>query len=295
MMTLISHLRGILSLCMLTLNTVVWFVPVMLCGLLKFFIPLAFWRKWCDRLLIYMCNAWIAINNLIIRLTRKIQWDVQGVEQLAMNDWYLVISNHQTWVDIIVLLKVLYKRIPFLKFFLKQELIWVPFLGTAWWALDFPFMKRYSKAHLQKYPHLKGKDLAATRKACARFKRIPTSVMNFVEGTRFRAAKRDAQNSPYTYLLRPRAGGIAFVLNAMEGMLHKIVNVTIYYPDGIEEFWAFLCGKVKRITVVIEVLPIPEELIGDYQDDEAYRMRFQGWLSALWADKDRLLSALRDG
>jgi len=60
-------------------------------------------------------------------------------------------------VDILVLQRVFHRKIPFLKFFIKKELFWFPFLGQAWWALDFPFIKRYSKAKLQKKPHLRAK------------------------------------------------------------------------------------------------------------------------------------------
>ena len=53
--------------------------------------------------------------------------------------------------------------------------------------------------------------------------------MNFLEGTRFTAAKHAKQESPYRYLLKPKAGGIAFVLAAMDGKIEKMVNVTIAY------------------------------------------------------------------
>src|SRR3546814_9530339 len=111
------------------------------------------------------------------------------------------------------------RRIPLLKFFLKQELIKVPLLGLAWWALDFPFRKRFTRAEIEANPSLKGKDLETTRKACEKFKEMPTSVMNFFEGTRFTQAKHDQQQSPYEFLLKPKAGGTAFALSAMDGKL----------------------------------------------------------------------------
>ena len=69
--------------------------------------------------------------------------------------------------------------------------------------------------------------------------------MNFVEGTRFTAAKHAQQQSPYQHLLRPKAAGIAFVLGAMGGQLRSILNVTVVYPGGARELWDFLCGRVK--------------------------------------------------
>jgi 1-acyl-sn-glycerol-3-phosphate acyltransferase len=150
-----------------------------------------------DKVLIGIATLWISHQRHQLKdLSTRSTWDVRGVDQLQEKDWYLVLSNHQSWVDILVLQKVLNRRIPMLKFFLKKELIWVPFLGLAWWALDFPFMKRYSKKFLAANPHLKGKDLDRTKKACEKFKHTPVSVMNFVEGTRFTPGKKTAAALP---------------------------------------------------------------------------------------------------
>ena len=204
----------------------------------------------------------------------------------------MVVANHQSWLDILVLQKIFHGKIPFLKFFLKKELIWVPFLGLTWWALDFPFMKRYTKSFLKKHPHLKGKDVEITQKACAKFKNMPVSVMNFLEGTRFTPEKSSRQQSPFAHLLKPKAGGIAFVLAAMGEQMHQMLNVTIAYPGGIRNIWQFLCGNVKEIRVRVESLPIDPELIGDYFTDKKFRVTFQNHLNVMWAEKDALLATL---
>jgi 1-acyl-sn-glycerol-3-phosphate acyltransferase len=204
-----------------------------------------------------------------------------------------VVSNHRSWVDILVLQAVFNRRIPFLKFFLKQQLIWVPFLGLAWWALDFPFMRRYTAAHLAQHPEDRGKDLEATRRACEKFRLIPTSVMNFVEGTRFTPAKHAAMKSPYRHLLPPRAGGVSFVLSAMGGMLHSKLDVTIAYTTGTPTLWDLCCGRVGRVIVDVRRRPIEAWLsAGDYSEDPAFRARFQAWLAAVWTEKDALLERL---
>ena len=203
-------LKGCLSFLGYVLNTVFFTIPLILASLLKFVVPVRRFIVLLDKFLIGIATLWISINGLNSRVFNDIQWDVQGLAQLKKKDWYLVLSNHQSWVDILVLQKILNRKIPMLKFFLKKELIWVPFLGLAWWALDFPFMKRYSTKFLAKHPHLKGKDLDSTRKACEKFKHTPVSIMNFVEGTRFTPEKKEKQQSPYNHLLKPRAGGIAF-------------------------------------------------------------------------------------
>jgi 1-acyl-sn-glycerol-3-phosphate acyltransferase len=189
-------------------------------------------------------------------------------------------------VDIPVLQKVFNRRIPFLRFFLKQQLIWVPLLGPAWWALDFPFMKRYSRETLARHPELRGRDREATRRACAKFRHLPVSVMNFAEGTRFTPAKHDAQASPYRHLLRPRAGGLAFVLDAMGDVLHAILDVTIVYADGPCSMADLIAGRVRDVRLHVRERPVEPSLRGDYENDAAFRERFQAWINGLWQQKD---------
>ncbi len=280
---------GTILLTSLALNTVLWCGFLFLVTFLKIVVPLKHWRKLMGKVAIAIANTWILFNSTAIDIARLIKCDVEGIEELDMNEWYLVISNHQSWVDIPLLQKVFYKKIPFLKFFLKKELIWVPILGPAWWALDFPFMKRYTQKFLKKNPHLKGKDMEITRQACEKFKDMPVSIMNYVEGTRFSPEKLRRQNAPFKNLLRPKAGGTGFVLSAMGTQLGKVLNVTIIYPEGALEMWDFLCGRMPRVHVKVETLPITEEILGNYSEDREYRIGFQKWLNDLWIKKDEYI------
>jgi len=289
-----SVLIGCLSLLLYIVNTILWLVPILVFSILKALVPLAPWQKFFSYLLDQMASNWVLFNTFNQKLFTKTKIQVSGLEKLKIKDWYLVISNHQSWVDIVVLQRVLHGQIPFLKFFLKKELIYVPLLGVAWWALDFPFMKRYSQAFLKKNPKLKGKDIETTKKACEKFKHKPVSVMNFIEGTRYTQQKHDKQNSPFQRLLKPKAGGIGFVLQAMKGNLSKVVNVTIYYPDGIPSFFDFLSGKVKRVNIAIETQDIDDSLKGDYVNDRAYKIQFQKWVNQLWLDKDKKMLQLEE-
>lgn len=285
-------LRGSLSLLLYLINTILMTTPLFILAILKFLVPVAIWRKGCERVINGIASLWIAINNWNIRVTNPAKWDVQGVDGLDRNGWYMVVANHQSWLDILVLQRIFHRKIPFIKFFLKKELIWVPFLGLAWWALDFPFMKRYTKSFLKKHPHLKGKDLEITKKACEKFKTTPVSVMNFLEGTRITPEKHSRQVSPYKNLLKPKAGGIAFVLAAMGEQMHQILDVTIAYPGGVRNFWQFLCGEVKEIRVRVDAQPIDTELIGDYFTNKKFRVAFQNHLNMMWSEKDALISTL---
>lgn len=291
-MNVVHKTRAVLALVAMFCNTLVLVPALYLLALLKL-IPIEPLRVLLSRGLVVIAETWIGINNAIIALFSSVRWQVEGLEGLSKNQWYFVVSNHQSWSDILVLQRTFNRRIPFLKFFLKQELIKVPLLGLAWWALDFPFMKRYSKAEIEKNPALKGKDLETTRAACEKFQHFPTSVMNFLEGTRFTQAKHDRQQSPFRYLLKPKSGGAAFTLGAMSGKLKTLLDITIVYPQAAPKtLFAFLGGAVSNVKVIIRQQIIPEWASqGDYENDAAFRERFQQWINELWTDKDALLAA----
>ena len=288
-----APLVGVLASLLLALNCLFW-VPILLVfAVLRLVIPIGAVRRWLAAVLLFIAEAWIACNSAWMTLTQRTAWDVEGVEGLDYRSWYLVNCNHQSWVDILVLQHLFNRRIPLLKFFLKQQLMWVPVMGLAWWALDFPFMRRHSEEYLKKHPEMRAKDQETTRKACAKFAQIPTSVMNFLEGTRFTPAKHARQQSPYQHLLKPKAGGIALALNAMGDKFRSILDVTIVYPDGAPTFWHFLCGRVKRIVVRVQSVPVPRDLAtGDYAGDPAVRDAFQKWVQQLWLAKDAQIAGL---
>ena len=288
-----AQLTGVVSMTLLVLNTLFWCLLLFALALIKLLLPLRAVRLRIDPLLNAVAACWIDGNKAWIALTRGRAWDVQGADQLRYAGWYLVNCNHRSWVDIFVLQRVLNRRIPLLKFFLKQQLIYVPVIGLAWWALDFPFMKRHSKAALRKHPELREQDRETTRRACEKFALVPTSVMNFAEGTRFSTAKHQAQSSPYRHLLKPKAGALALALNAMGRQFRSLVDVTIVYPDGTPSFWQFLCGRAGRVVVRVRELPIPAEFCsGDYGKDAAFRAEFHRWLGRLWEEKDEQIEGL---
>jgi len=286
-------LRGAFAVVALCLNTIGCCAPLFALSLVKLAFPLPGVRRRVDPWLNAIATAWVACNSGWMRLTQDTAWDVAGLDDLRPDDWYLVNANHQSWVDIFVLQHLLNRRIPVLKFFLKRPLIFVPVIGIAWWALDFPFMRRHSKAALAKRPELRAVDRETTRRACAKFALVPTSVMNFAEGTRFTAAKHRQQGSPYRHLLKPKAGALALSLNAMGGKFGSLIDVTIVYPGGTPTFWRFLCGTTPRIVVRARRLPIPVEFsAGDYAGDTAFRSAFNAWVTRLWEDKDAQIDAL---
>lgn len=288
-------LIGLLNVILLLGNTLLLIGPLLLIALAKFVLPGQAARDACSRGVMWVAEFWAENCKRIFALLTPTHWDIRGNAELRRDRSYLVISNHQSWVDIPALVQAFNRRTPYFKFFLKQQLIWVPFLGLAFWALDYPFMKRYSKAFLEKNPHMKGKDLEITKAACEKFKRLPVTVVNFLEGTRFTPAKQAQQQSPYRYLLKPKAGGVAFVLATLGEQIDAVLDVTLVYPEGkAPGFWALLSGQVDKVIVDIQTRNLAAELWqGDYQNDPVFRQYMQDWVTQLWQEKDARIAQIR--
>ena len=295
MKALIRHLRGTAYFAVFTLNTVIWFVPILLLAIVKLLLPIPMIRRAVTRALMATGENWISVNSLFMKSTGRLKFESHGLAGLRRDGWYLVIANHQTWVDIVVLQAAFNRKIPFLKFFIKQELIWFPLLGFAWWALDMPFMKRYSPSYLAKNPHMKGKDLETTRRACEKFRETPTSILNFVEGTRFSEEKHSNKKSPYDNLLQPRAGGFAVALSSMGKLFTSVVDVTMTYPIRPTSFWDMCCGEQVHVIVEVRERELEPWLVeGDYQGDREFRRNMHAWLGKVWSEKDAIITKTRE-
>ncbi|MGI4525471.1 acyltransferase [Klebsiella pneumoniae] len=280
-----------LSIALTILVTIICSVPIIVAGLIKLLVPIpAVWRSisvFCN----FMMYCWCEGLALLLHLNPWLKWDVQGLEGLNKKNWYLLISNHHSWADIVVLCVLFRKHIPMNKYFLKQQLAWVPFIGLACWALDMPFMRRYSRSYLIRHPERRGKDVETTRRSCEKFRAHPTTIVNFVEGSRFTEEKKRETRSPYHNLLPPKAAGIAMALNVLGSQFDKLLNVTLCYPDNhTRPFYDMLSGRLTRIVVRINLVPIGEELHSDYVNDKNFKRSFQRWLNGLWEEKDRQLT-----
>lgn len=290
-----SWIAGIMAVASLILYTIIFFIPVLFLGLFKL-IPNLRWQVGCTRIIDAIIVFWSDANNAYINATQAVHWDIEGLDTLKRKDWYLLVANHQSWLDIVVLQYLFNRKIPMIKFFIKDQLKWVPILGYCWWAMGCPFMKRYTKEYLSKHPHKKGKDLQATYKAIKIFKHNPAAIMNFIEGTRFTPQKKAAQQSPYQHLLKPKAGGIGFVISAMGEQIDKLLDVTIVYPDKQHTLWDFLCRRVNTIKIRIRLIAIPKEFTNaQLIDDAKTQMDFRNWLNERWLEKDKLITSLVGG
>ncbi len=289
-----GQIHAVLATLFLIISTTLCFIPILFIGLFKLF-PNKSWQALCTRCVDSIATFWCSLNNTYVNNLQNIRWEITGLDNLNRKDWYLVVANHQSWLDIVILQRLFNKKIPVLKFFIKDQLKWVPLLGFSWWAMGCPFMKRYTKEYLAKNPHKQGQDLISTRKAIEAFKRTPASIMNFVEGTRFTSSKKEQQGSPYNHLLKPKAGGISFIISSMGSQLTSLLDVTIVYGEKNHSLWDFLCKRIKSIKIHIRQIPIPTQFTSlELLQDNSTQSEFKDWLNQQWAEKDKLIASLQD-
>ncbi|SHI03100.1 acyltransferase [Ferrimonas marina] len=290
-----SPIKTLLNGTLATLNILFWGLMILVFALFKALMPIPRGRLALSNICNGCMSAWVWCNRKILALTTNTQWNIRGLEQAQLDEkgWYLVLANHLSWADIFVVTSVLRGHVPMLKFFMKQQLIYVPVMGLACWALDMPFMRRYTKSQLAKNPSLKGKDIETTRRSCEKFKHLPTCVINFVEGSRLTLEKHKRQRSPYRYLMKPKAGGIAFALNTLGEQFDQLLDVTVVYPDAPENIMVgLLSGRLTSIEVAVKTRPITEVPQGNYDGDKAFRVEFQQWLNGVWQEKDATIDTI---
>lgn len=283
-------IKGCIAALFIGVNTAGACVPLFAMGLVR----LVTWgsgrhtlSRWMDGIIDY----WVSSNRVLMATLNlcQVQLELPTNAQLSRDEWYMVVSNHQTWTDILLLQTSLRPHLPPIKFFTKQQLIWLPFLGLAMWLLGFPYVRRASAEQIQRNPQLKHRDQQATLAACEDFKRHPTAILNFLEGTRFTAAKHAQQDARFERLLNPKIGGLAYVLQGMGSTLTGVLDVTISYPQSRPpSFWDFLCGRCATATLQTELRPIPHQVSDGL--DSHNKEPLADWIQDLWQTKDNELA-----
>ncbi len=291
MNNLVENFKGVICFLILLTNTLVLATLMIPLGIIKFLIPIKSLRISFTKMIIKIGEIWISVNSIWVLkiLNPKIQ--IKGFESLNKNEWYLTTSNHQSWADIFMVQMLTNRKIPMLKFFMKHVLIYVPVIGICWWALDMPFLKRYTKEQIKKNPKLKGRDFKEMRKSLNHYSLHPVSVFSYAEGTRFTHKKHAAQESPYKNLLKPKEGGMALALSVIPS-IKFLIDITIIYESPKRSFWDYLCGRLKNIKIFVKKIEIPKEFLNEkLAEDDRLRTNFKAWLNNIWKDKDDLISA----
>lgn len=283
---LFQPIVGLVSFVFMSVNAFFWTLLVHLVS------PLLFVKKpeyeaLAEQSFDWLYNGWVASNEWWFQNILGVRWDLDTKMSADFDHWHLIIANHRSWVDVFVIFAQLRGRRPLPRVFMKQTLIWLPLVGTAAYIMGFPFMKRYTRAQIEKNPKLAGKDLATTKHSCRRLLKRPNSIMSFVEGTRFSEAKHQQQASPYACLLKPKAGGVSFILETMSQQIKHITDISVLYKQSKVTGWDLLCGRVGEVKVVVREVAIPETILStSYRASSKDKAHFFTWFNLYWKEKD---------
>ena len=278
----------------ITFNSMLAGLPVWIMGAAKAITGAAI----ADKAVIDVTNYWINSNNAMIdNILPHKDWRISLPDDVHIKGKYLLMSNHQSWVDTSIVQYISENRLPLTRFFTKFELIYIPVVGQAFYFLDFPMMRRHSKEAIAKNPALKGKDIQEAKRACALLKDKPFTLLNYLEGTRFTHANRDKQLSPYTHLLKPRAGGLSLAISALGEDIDGMLDMTIVYPDGVPTYSDLWKGNIKRLGVDVRHIKMPDDLFvavqnGGYENDEVIKAQVFDWVEQIWQQKDQLITKM---
>ena len=287
-----SNLVGLITFLLILVELIIGFGTLAIINIPRAVIPLKSFKLFLAKISNKIGDLTVYGLKLIMLLMHGNNIQVINNEKYDMNKWYMAMSNHQSWADIFVLLTVANKKIPLLKFFMKKELWWIPFVFLANKTLNMPFVNRHSKKAIEKNPSLRTKDYENTLKSCKRFLRAPSTIFSYAEGTSFTSEKHKAQNSKYKNLLQPKIGGMATALSAMPE-IDTLINFSVVYKSKKRSAWSFLNGEMKDVKVFIKSYKIPENLKNrNYGSDHLYREEFKEWIEEIWDEKDRKIDEL---
>jgi 1-acyl-sn-glycerol-3-phosphate acyltransferase len=292
-----SLLIGIVSSALVCGNLVLACLPLFAMAIIKGVLAVAGFDRatsWMSRKMDLVIDYWVGSNRLIFRLLGIYRDETiwENDTHLDRSRWYVAVCNHQSWPDILILQTIL-DRVPPIKFFTKRQLLWIPFFGLAMWLLGFPYVRRLSREQIAANPKLLGVDRESTLQACEGFRNHPTTILNFLEGTRYTTEKHANQEGRFSRLLNPKSGGLSLVLAALEQEIDCLIDVTIDYPNGTPTFWQFMKGECRSVEVHALCREIPAA-VHAAEGLEAKRQAVEAWVEDIWGQKDlRLLNRRR--
>jgi len=288
-----SSFIGLITFILIILELIIGFGILAIVNIPRAIIPLKPFKIFLARFSNQIGDITVYGLKLIMLLMHGNRIQIINETEYDLDKWYMAMSNHQSWADIFVLLVTANKRIPLLKFFMKKELWWIPFVFLANKTLNMPFVNRHSKKAIAKNPSLRTKDYENTLKSCKRFLRAPSTIFSYAEGTRFTEEKHRNQNSEYINLLQPKIGGMATALSAMPN-IDTLIDFSLVYKSKKRDAWSFLNGEMRDVKVYIKSYKIPDNLKGkNYSNDKVYREEFKEWVEGIWFEKDKKISELK--
>lgn len=210
---------------------------------------------------------------------------------LSQDKSYVMVINHRSHVDILVILAVFYDQIPNVKFFLKRSLFWVPFLGQFCYLMNYVFVSKIKTNLVRRDPSMVQKQRDLISQQCRGLVKSPVTLAVFAEGTRYVAEKKLGVKKVFRNLLAPQPAGIALALEASARHISDLLDITLVYDVGFVSAWLLLSGQVNDIEIHAQTFDVTKSnLVGDYVRDRNYRKYFSEWVRSLWQRKDGLLT-----
>lgn len=218
----------------------------------------------------------VAFDDWCLKRIARVRWELPELP-LDAEQTCLVLCNHRSWCDVLVVQSLIAKRGPVITFLTKRELAFVPVFGIIVWAFRFPLLKRRASGS-QSEAARREADRQRILAACAAVRQAPAAILTFAEGTRFSSEKHRLTRSPYRHLLPPRPGGFSAIYDSLADTGALVVDLTLDY-DGEVTFWRFLAGvaSVSATATVWDWAELAE------RDRSA-------WLRQRWQVKDRQLA-----
>ena len=293
MKNIASSVIGLITFLLILIELIIGFGTLAIINIPRGIIPLKIFKIYLAKVSNIIGDLTVYGLKLIMLLMHGNNISVINNQKFDKNEWYMAMSNHQSWADIFILLVAANYKLPLLKFFMKRELWWIPFVFLANKTLNMPFVNRHSKKEIEQNPSLRNQDYKNTLKSCKRFLRTPSTIFSYAEGTRFTDEKHNQQGSPYNNLLSPKIGGMATALSAMPN-INTLVDYTVVYKSKKRDAWSFAKGDMRHVKVLVTKYKIPDNLKNrNYANDKDYRDEFKNWIETIWAEKDKKIEELK--
>lgn len=268
-MPLRRHLTAAAILGAITTNLVLWIVPLVLLTLARALAPAPGFRTACTRTIDHIYRLAVHVDSFLLQRTLGIDIRIHGDRPVDSRQTCIVVSNHRSWFDILLLQHTITGQGPILKFLIKRELVWVPVVGWICLALDFPRLERGRRAGGRE------RDLNSVVAATVGLRDSPGALVSFAEGTRFTRRKHQERGSDFRHLLNPRAGGLTVMLEELPDV--PVIDVTIIYSTDDISFWRCLAGELKSVDLILNACHAND--IADVRE----------WLNERWRAKDELI------
>lgn len=289
----LHSLCGFVSFIYIISNLSFWIIPVILLAVIKLMVPVSRIKVRSYQAMIWIYGIAVKINDFLLFGIMKNKLHIQNPGALNKERNYLILSNHQSWADILILQSFLNKNTPPIRFIVKRELIFMPLIGLICWAYEYPFVRRGSLKSKKETNHKTSKDMYTIRNKIDHMSSSNLSIINFVEGTRFNILKSKKFASRYKHLLNPHAGGLFHILKNYGEKLDTVLNFTIVYGCRAPFFWKFIGGRCRHILVDLQEIQ-KEDLMTSLgaTNEEIHFNAVSNWLKELWKEKDEKMNEM---